>query len=250
MNARAVFQVTRGSVVAAGILAIGVWAQSASPASSALETCEAEARVLDPISLYGDEMEFSVLRDGDPIGVHRVTFNRDGDRLIVGSRFEAQVKLLFVTVYEYLYESKSVWRDGCLVELRATTDDNGDKSSVSAWLDNGRLTIQGPSGVTQGDAELFPTDHWNAGVLQTNRVLNTITGSVAAVTIADMGKGQVMVNNAPGPARHYVYSGDLRTEVWYDENGRWVKMRFRADDGSSIEYVCRKCRRDAPSNPA
>lgn len=97
---------------------------------------------------------------------------------------------------------------------------------------------------------MFPTDHWHSGVLQSDRVLNTITGRVARVDIADMGEAQVVVNDAPESARRYVYSGDLQTEVWYDREGRWVKMRFRADDGSTIEYVCRKCRRASPRDPA
>ncbi len=234
----------------AAMMACAAWLQVPAAAWSALETCAAANERVDPISLYGDEMVFSVLRNGEPIGVHRVTFDEDGGGLFVGSRFEAEVKVLFITAFEYLYESKSVWRDGCMVELNATTDDNGDKSRVSARLANGQLLIEGPSGVSEGTAGLLPTDHWHAGVLASDRVLNTITGRVASITIADMGESQVIINDKPASARHYVYSGDLNTEVWYDRNGRWVKMRFRADDGSSIEYVCRKCRRDGTLDPA
>ena len=43
------------------------------------------------------------------------------------------------------------------------------------------------------------------------------------------------------PATHHAYTGDLSTEVWYDDAGRWVKMRFEAQDGSTIDYVCRRC---------
>jgi len=48
-------------------------------------------------------------------------------------------------------------------------------------------------------------------------------------------------------ATHYVYSGELDTEVWYDDEGRWVKMRFKGRDGSTIEYVCRRCQGPGPS---
>jgi len=234
----------------AALMGLVAWMQAPSLAWSAVESCNTGKVEHDPLSLYGDEMVFSVLRDGDPIGVHRVTFDVDGDQLLVGSRFEARVKVLFVTAFEYVHESKSVWRDGCLIELKATTDDNGAKSRVSARLANGQLVIEGPSGAIRGKAGLFPTDHWHSGVLQSDRVLNTITGEVARIEIADMGKGQVMINDAPDSARRYVYSGDLQTEVWYDRDGRWVKMRFRADDGSTVEYVCRKCRRDRSRDPA
>ena len=42
-------------------------------------------------------------------------------------------------------------------------------------------------------------------------------------------------------ATRYAYSGDLKADVWYDDAGRWVKLRFRGRDGSVIEYVCRRC---------
>ncbi len=194
-------------------------------------------------------MVFSVLRDGETIGTHRVTFGRDGDNLVVDSRFEAQVKIVFITAFEYLYQSRSVWRDGCMVELRASTDDNGDRSRVTARLADGRLMIDGPSGATQGASGLFPTDHWHSGVLGSNQVLNTITGRVSSVDIIDQGEERVMVSGRSVPARHYVYSGDLQNEVWYDAEGRWVKMRFQADDGSKIEYVCQKCGRAGSGSP-
>ena len=40
----------------------------------------------------------------------------------------------------------------------------------------------------------------------------------------------------------YRYTGDLDTEVWYDDEGRWVRMRFKAKDGSVITYQCEVCR--------
>ena len=43
------------------------------------------------------------------------------------------------------------------------------------------------------------------------------------------------------PATRYAYTGDLDNEVWYDDVGRWVKMRFKGRDGSTIDYVCRRC---------
>lgn len=232
------------------MVALAVGALSPATGWSSLKNCGADHPHYDPLSLYGDELIFSVLRNGEPIGTHRVTFDREGDRLVVDSRFEAEVKFLFITAFEYLYQSKSVWRDGCMVELNATTDDNGNRSRVTARLADSRLVIDGPSGRAQGNAGLFPTDHWHSGVLGSDQVLNTITGRVASVSIADLGETRVRVDKGSVPARHYVYSGDLRTEVWYDTKGRWVKMRFRAKDGSTVEYVCKKCGAEGTSDPA
>lgn len=233
------------------IIVLVGWLQSPMKAWSALESCAGPPADRDPLSLYGDEMLFSVLREGKPIGSHRVSFGREGESLVVDSRFEAEVKVMFITAFEYLYRSRSVWRDGCMVKLQATTDDNGERSRVTARLADGRLMIDGPSGETHGLPGLFPTDHWHAGVLGSDQVLNTITGRVASVDILDMGEAAIRAEDGRiVSARHYVYSGDLHTEVWYDASGRWVKMRFRAEDGSRIEYVCRKCGLEIADRPS
>jgi hypothetical protein len=39
----------------------------------------------------------------------------------------------------------------------------------------------------------------------------------------------------------YRYSGELELDAWYSEAGRWLGMRFKGRDGSTIEYFCRNC---------
>ena len=42
-------------------------------------------------------------------------------------------------------------------------------------------------------------------------------------------------------AMRYAYTGDLETEIWYDDKKRWVGMEFVGSDGSHIKYLCKKC---------
>lgn len=230
------------------VLAIALTATT--PVLAGGGTCQSGSTWRDPLNLYGNELVFRVLRDGEEVGFHRVVFRSEGDSLIAESEFSLEVKVLFFTAYRYRYTSTDVWRHGCLVSVDATVDENGDQTSVRANKANQRLTITGPSGVETADAGIFPTNHWHAGVVDTERVLNTITGKVADVRIIDDGVDWVMVNGETYPARRYHYTGDLRNTVWYDGDGRWVKMRFTAKDGSTIEYVCAQCRPVPSREPA
>lgn len=222
----------------AGMMAIAIMTEGAA-ASTPGAACALGTR--DPLSLYGDRMRFQVLRDGTPIGHHEVRFRSGQDEVIAESRFEVEVKLLFFTAYRYQYHSKDVWRDGCLVALRAETNDNGKRSRVEAELEGNALRVTSEAGSRMVDLGIYPTTHWNPGVLGANRVLNTITGRVAAVDLVAMGEERVMMEGRPVTAQRYRYTGDLQTDVWYDAEGRWVKMRFNAEDGSTIEYVCERC---------
>ncbi|TVR80131.1 MAG: hypothetical protein EA405_11075 [Rhodospirillales bacterium] len=228
-------------------LAMNATAPSSGSAAAPQEGCV--DAVSDPRGLYGDELRFRVLRDGRPVGAHRVHFRNDGDRVIADTRFDLEVRVLFFSAYRYSYRSQDVWRDGCLVSLSAETDDNGSLSRVTAERRGDELHVQGPTGGYVTDPAIFPTTHWNASVVDSDRVLNTINGRVARVTVEPLGPSTVMVAGQPVTARHYRYSGDLHTEVWYDPDGRWVKMRFEAKDGSTIEYECEVCRPEHGTSP-
>ncbi len=199
------------------------------------------AAAVDPFSLYGDQLRFRVLRNGAPIGHHEVRFRAREDEVIAETRFEAEVRILFLTAYRYHYHSRDVWRDGCLVALTAETNDNGKRTRVEAEFDGEVLRITSPAGAKAVAPGIHPTTHWNAGVLDSTRVLNTITGRIAEVDLIALGEDRVVVEGRTIIAQRYRYAGDIESEVWYDAEGRWVKMRFNAKDGSTIEYVCERC---------
>src|SRR5688572_20893130 len=54
---------------------------------------------VDPIALYEGDIVFDVYRKKSRVGEHRITFVRDGDRLIVTAHFQLKVKVLFIDAY-------------------------------------------------------------------------------------------------------------------------------------------------------
>ena len=73
------------------------------------------------------------------------------------------------------------------------------------------------------------------------QVINTITGKINDVELQRRDTTAISTKHGDITATHYAYQGDLTTEVWYDDNGKWVKMRFPGKDGVMIEYKCRVC---------
>ena len=195
----------------------------------------------DPLALYGEEVRFDVYREGDKVGHHRVNFGRDGDYVTVNSNFLVEIDLLFFTAYRFQYESEGRWRDGKLQRLVTSVDDDGDPFSMKALRQGDQIVVQRPGEKYATTAPLFPTNHWNPQVLGQDRVLNTLTGRINEVRIEPRGREKVATEFGPVEATRYAYSGQLNTEVWYDDAGRWVKMRFAGEDGSTIDYVCRLC---------
>lgn len=195
----------------------------------------------DPLSLYGPAIDFDVFRKGDKIGFHRVRFERAGADLIVTNTFQLEVRVLFFTAFRFLYHSEARWQQGQLVSLAADVNDGGKSISIKAARQGGRLTVKNEGGYFAVDAPLFPTNHWNAAVLPETRVLNTLTGRINNVRIEPRGREEVATEWGDITATRYAYTGDLKAEVWYDDAGRWVKLRFQGRDGTDIDYVCRLC---------
>jgi hypothetical protein len=197
---------------------------------------------LDPLAVYGLEHRFTVMRNGEAVGEHRLDFARTASGLSVEAHFELEIPFLFFTAYRYSYRSVAQWQNGQLIRLEAETDDDGERSRVFAERgSDGKLWISGPKGSLAASPDILPTNHWNPQVVTRDQVLNTITGALNAVTIRNLGEETVETSDGSVRARHYLYTGELHNEVWYDDSGRWVKMRFPARDGSVIEYLCQTC---------
>ncbi len=191
--------------------------------------------------LYGDSIAFDVYRDGTLVGEQTVRFSDQGDDLAVDINFNLTVKALYITFYKMSYSSKSLWQDGKLVSLTARTDRNGDQTAVNATAKGSKLLGDGPAGEFSAPLGIYPTDHWNAGVIGSTQLVNTINGRVNDIRLVAGGLEKIMTNRGAVEAMHYKYEGEIKNEVWYDAAGRWVHMSFFGDDGSLIEFRCRQC---------
>jgi len=206
---------------------------------------------IDPIRLYGNEIVFDVYRKNSKVGEHRATFSRQGDDLMVTSQMNIAVDVLFFTAYRFEYESTEVWRNGELRAISVNVDDNGKIARTTAKVEDGLFKIDGPRGSFIGSSWVFPTNHWHRGQASSTTILNTLNGRLSQVEVVPRGIEQIVTAQGTVEADHFEYTGQLRdTEVWYDAQNRWVKMRFKARDGSAIEYRCRQCGLAMPAQEA
>ncbi|MFL2771303.1 MAG: DUF6134 family protein [Rhodospirillaceae bacterium] len=197
----------------------------------------------DPFILYPVGLKFDVFRKGTRVGSHKVSFGRDGDQLIVESEFKLKVKVFFVTAYKFVFEATGIWQGGALVSIKGNVNDNGKKIKIDAYRDDdGKFFTTGKKGEFVADSWVYPTTHWNIGSVDQSAVLNMLTGNLDKVLVRRLGIETIETLTGSLEAEKFEYTGDLRdTNVWYDREGRWVKMVFTTKSGETIEYVCREC---------
>jgi len=185
----------------------------------------------------GDEVIFRAYRDGDEIGWHRLTFRTEGERLLVEVEIRFDVTFAFITLYSYRHRSRETWQGPRLVALDTTTDDGGEQLAVQAAAKGDRLLVETAAGdVLDLPGRTLPTSYWHERTVGVSQWLDTQSGRLMRSAIERLGVEQVETAKAPVTATRYRLQGDLSCELWYADQ-RWCKLRFRASDGSIIDYL-------------
>ncbi|MBL8839692.1 MAG: hypothetical protein JNL66_25775 [Alphaproteobacteria bacterium] len=184
---------------------------------------------------------FSILRDGDsPIGHHSVAFSRDAQgNMVAQVDIDIRVRVAFVTVYRYSHRSREVWRDGRLIALDSTTDDNGTQMAVRARATPAGLEVVGPQGRAVVPADIRPTSWWRADTVRQRQLLDSQDGRILTVAASPAGTVTRSRGGQPTPVTLWRMSASGRFDdvlVGYTPSGEWASMQFRAR-GTRIDYV-------------
>ena len=183
-----------------------------------------------------DPLSYGIYRNDEQIGSSRVTFSRDGDRLMVETVIEIVVKVAYIPVYRQNELKREFWRNGVMVAYTADLDRNGTKSAVRAKANGTTLEAEGPAGKTKAPLGLMPSTYWSGDTVRQTKLLDSTTGAVANVAVTALGMGRAKTAKGEVDAKYYRMTGDLVRELWYDTTGALVALRFKESGGSVIEY--------------
>jgi hypothetical protein len=184
-----------------------------------------------------EPLRFRVFLDQDPIGEHSFEVTADQGSTRVQSRASFDVKLLFFTAYRYRHESREAWRDGCLQEIRSTTDDNGTAWQVAGQQQADRLAIQ-----INGDSKTLPRcvstfAYWERDFLKQRRLLNSQTGELIPVRVESAGTERRLLKGREVDAERYrLHADDLDITLWYTADGRWIGLESAVGQGRTLRY--------------
>jgi hypothetical protein len=147
------------------------------------------------------------------------------------------VRIAMIPVYRFEHHGHEVWRNDRLQALESKTNDDGTHHTLAARAATGGLEINGDGTAIRQPAGVIPASLWNRATIAQANLMNTLDGHAMTVKITDLGPETVSVRGAARPARHYAMAGDLARELWYDDAGTLVQVRFKAKDDSDIRYV-------------
>jgi len=190
--------------------------------------------------LYPVNVSYDVYRKGEQVGHYTLRFSEITDeRVAADIDMQLKAKVFGFFNFDYRYQAKEVWQSDQLTLLNVKTVSNNKSSQVTAVQKTDFLEVVDKKGqVHSYPKELMTTHHWYRQLLDQQQVLNSITGKMDEITPQPIGSALLDTNSQTVELEGYRLGGDLeRTVSWYDREGRWRALEFKAKDGSDIQVV-------------
>jgi hypothetical protein len=184
----------------------------------------------------GGEWNFRVLLAGKEVGWHRYIVREHGAATEVESRAQFDVRFLLLNAYRYRHTARERWRGACLDELESRTETNGRVEEVSAVAYDDTMAVDGPSGDARLPGCVMSFAYWNPRILRATRLLNSQTGELVPVSVAERGTERVNVaGRSVAATRHRLSAPNLQIDLWYAD-GRWVALEAPTPGGRTLRY--------------
>lgn len=178
---------------------------------------------------------YSIWYNDKRIGEHEFVIARGPEGTRVRSEARMEFRVLFVPVYRYRHVANEYWKDGCLAELTAETDDNGTLYEVTASAGPSGLSID--QAASQTGLQTLSVDcaasfaYWDLDRLQRENLLNAQTGDLATVTLVRQGSEDVGGSQSESYLLQAEGLGAIR--LWYREaDQRWLKLETEREGGT------------------
>lgn len=180
-------------------------------------------------------LRFDILMADDVIGYHQVEFDGFGDELLVETRIEIEVKLLFLTLFAYSHRSAATWKADRLEAFASTTNDDGRPESVIGRARENGFEVHGRKGTTLAPADIMVGSFWNSEILSRDLLIDPQKGTLEEQVIHDRERTTLSIGGVPRPVTRYRLSSILDGEIYYDDKGQWVGGNFEKK-GTQVRY--------------
>ncbi|MCC9621067.1 DUF6134 family protein [Thalassospira sp. MA62] len=186
---------------------------------------------------HADEtLNFQVLKDGEPIGYEKVAISDTEQGRTVNVETLTDVRVLFLK-FHYDHQRTETWKNNELVSVTSTTNDDGTHYTYQADYQDGCYTVAGKS-VPKRDVcdNAWPLTLWDESVTGKSNLYSVINAEPYAVTTTKVGTETLRIDNREIPAVHYVMSGDVERDIWFDQQGKMIKTSFKRK-GYDIDFL-------------
>ena len=184
-----------------------------------------------------ESWNFDVYLNDKKVGKHSFTVAEADGVKLVQSEANFKYKILFIPAYKYEHTAAERWTDNCLVDLSATTNDNGERILVTGSQTNSGFAIQRGQSPVELPECVMTFAYWNPEFLEQPRLLNPQTGEYVDISVEQAGSDILEVRGQQVAATRFRLTAyDIDLTLWYSPDDEWLALESVAKGGHIIRY--------------
>ena len=180
---------------------------------------------------------FDIIRKNKIIGSVEVNFIENDNDLIINTKLDIHVKILFFPDYKFYQQTKEIWRNGEFIEFEGYTDFEDEREYFINGKDtDGKFIATGMDGEIIVNKNIIPLNYWNKEILVQDKIFDTQKGIIRQIKVKKLGKEKIKINNTELLADKYLLDASKNPKdkgpfpqytIWYSENGELIKFQFK-----------------------
>ena len=178
-------------------------------------------------------IEMDILRNGEVIGNNYYFFTRKGNQTIVTNQIKFSVKVLGAIIFQVEGYGEEKYLKDQLISYISKTIQNDKKKFVNLDFDKdkNKFNIKGSSFTGEASADSIIGNWWNHKILQTNKQISPVSGSIKEQVVTFIGKEKIEQYGQIYEVEHFkLKSKDMSLpkdkrldfDIWYDKKSSMI----------------------------
>ena len=179
---------------------------------------------------------YDVIRKNKVIGSIETTFKNEDSTLEITTIVDIEVKVLFVTAYEFYQTSKETWVDNEFIKIEGYADFEDEREYFIKGEDIDNIFLaSGMDGELKLDKSILPLNYWNKEILKQIKIFDTQKGIVREIQVTKLQDEEIEINDKKVLTEKYLFNATTHPKdkgpfpeytLWYAKNEELLKFRF------------------------
>ena len=181
--------------------------------------------------------DFDVYLNNKKVGKHSFKVSESDGVKQVQSEANFNVKVLFITAYQYEHSAAERWTGNCLVEFDASTNANGERIRVSGQQTSTGFLVESGESPLELPECVMTFAYWNPEFLEQPQLLNPQTGEFVDIRVEEVGNELLEVRGQTVAATRFsLKAREVDLTLWYSSDHEWLALESVAKGGHIIRY--------------
>ena len=179
---------------------------------------------------------YDIIRKNKVIGNLETEFIRNEKYLIINTKINIKVKVLFFPAYKFNQSSKEIWLDNEFIEFDGHTKFEDNREYYVKGKDSdSNFVASGMDGDLILDKNILPLNYWSKDILLEKEVFDTQKGIVRKISVQKLDDEILKINNQEIKTEKYLLDATTNPKdkgpfpqytIWYDKKNELIKMKF------------------------